>query len=147
LQTSKGFGQLYKIKPLNGDSFTINKNHILCFKISNHDTVCWDKARSKYMIRWIEKSGTGLPQFASTRIKCETEEQARQYLAQVPNKVKHHEIIELSFDKFVKLPLGMQQALKLYRTGIEYPKYKLTPLDPYLLGYWLGDGTSSAPQI
>ncbi len=33
LETTKGFGQMYKITPSSGEPFIVNKNHILCFKV------------------------------------------------------------------------------------------------------------------
>jgi SpoVK/Ycf46/Vps4 family AAA+-type ATPase len=39
-----------------------------------------------------------------------------------------------------------QQSYKLTRTGIDFPKKEL-PIDPYILGNWLGDGTSASVAI
>jgi len=44
LKTTKGFGQLYSIIPINGEPLNVNKNHILCFQCSNYNYVYWDKS-------------------------------------------------------------------------------------------------------
>ena len=146
IKTTQGFGQLYKINPMNGDCFTVNKNHILCFKISHPEFVCWDKSRNKYKVTWTEIDVKGLPRFVQKRIACDTKHEAEQYLRNVPNKVGHHTIIEIPFYEYINLPSAMRIALKLYRTKIEFPS-QMTPLDPYILGYWLGDGISAGSEI
>ena len=40
----------------------------------------------------------------------------------------------------------LKHRFKQYKVGIDLP-HKSTKLDPYILGVWLGDGTSSGPQF
>lgn len=40
----------------------------------------------------------------------------------------------------------MKQSLKGYKVPVEFPHIDLE-LDPYMLGYWLGDGTSDTSEI
>ena len=56
-------------------------------------------------------------------------------------------IIDIELKDFLKLPKTIKNhLLKGYRVPINFPE-KPVDLDPYVLGYWLGDGTSSYPQI
>ena len=56
-------------------------------------------------------------------------------------------IIDIEVRDFLKLPKTIKNhLLKGYRVPINFPEKKVD-LDPYVLGYWLGDGTSRCPQI
>ena len=56
-------------------------------------------------------------------------------------------IIDIEVRDFLKLPKTIKNhLLKGYRVPINFPEKKVD-LDPYVLGYWLGDGTSRTPQI
>lgn len=56
---------------------------------------------------------------------------------------QHGDIIDMSVKEFLNSPEGY---LKGYKVGVSFPN-KDVPIDPYLLGYWLGDGCSSKSQI
>ena len=56
-------------------------------------------------------------------------------------------IIDIEVRDFLKLPKTIKNhLLKGYRVPINFPEKKVD-LDPYVLGYWLGDGTCRCPQI
>ena len=59
-------------------------------------------------------------------------------------KIKKGTIIDIPLVDYLNLPKsyhGKGGALLGYRVGIDFPE-KNIDLDPYFLGYWLGDGTS-----
>jgi len=145
LETTTGSGELYEIIPLNGDSYKVNKNHILCFKISCVDTVTFDKSRNRFKIRWMELIDN-IPVIKERRLpkefsKIESENELKNI-----DKLKGGDIVELTFEQYINLPTNTQNALKLYKTGIEFPE-KDIPIDPYMIGYWLGDGTALQSEI
>jgi len=102
LSISNGIDNLYKIIPWQGDSYSINSEHILCLQ------------RTK-----------------STNRKPDN-----------PSKIIH----EISLKKYIGLSKTQKHLLKTYRVPVNFPDIKL-PVDPYLLGIWLGDGTSTQPEI
>jgi len=56
-------------------------------------------------------------------------------------------IIDIEVKDFLKLPKTIKNhLLKGYRVPINFPKKEVL-LDPYILGYWLGDGTSCRTDI
>jgi len=162
LETTKGFGQLYSIIPVNGEPLNVNKNHILCFKCSNYNYVYWDKNRERYGVRHVlyEKS---LPKLKTTFFPLkrdsrkfyrkgmkfyETDKEAHdaaneflEDLTENPYSIQYGDIVELNLEQYLDLTKGMQSVLKLYRVPVSYPEQDVV-LDPYILGYWLGDGTT-----
>ncbi len=59
-------------------------------------------------------------------------------------KYKKGEIYDISIKDYLNLPKsfhGPGGPLLGYRVGVDFP-YKEVDIDPYILGYWLGDGNS-----
>ena len=56
------------------------------------------------------------------------------------------QILEISVKDYIKLSNKKKHILKGYKVSIEFPEKQLQ-LDPYMIGFWLGDGTTSQPEI
>ena len=56
------------------------------------------------------------------------------------------DIVDLSVDEYLKRGKNFRECAKLYRTGVNFQQQPIY-LDPYVLGVWLGDGTTGKPQI
>lgn len=61
-------------------------------------------------------------------------------------KYKKGKIINISVKDYLKESNTFRSYYKGYKVGIEF-KYEPVPLDPYILGLWLGDGTSLEPEF
>lgn len=109
LSTTKGIGQLYKIKQNKGEDYVVNGEHILCLKMT-------------YV----------------------NQEMKNRYILGKPYAV--NDVVEISVNDYIKLSKAQKKSLKGYKMPIEFPEQEI-PFDPYMLGVWLGDGTSSRPDI
>ncbi len=58
----------------------------------------------------------------------------------------HGETLNISVASFLRLPQWQQDRIYGYKTSVEFNETSLS-LDPYILGVWLGDGTTSQPSI
>lgn len=56
------------------------------------------------------------------------------------------DVVDMSVTEYLKALPYVKSCLKGYRVGVSFP-HKEVPFDPYLFGYWLGDGASSKTQI
>ncbi|SFV50219.1 Replicative DNA helicase [hydrothermal vent metagenome] len=57
-------------------------------------------------------------------------------------KHKHGDVLNISVREYLKKSKKFHSNYKGYKVGIDFPKQHL-PIEPYFLGLWLGDGTSS----
>lgn len=62
------------------------------------------------------------------------------------NSNKKGSIMEISVEDFLKKSKTFQKRMKIYRTGIDCEEKDIS-IDPYLLGLWLGDGTSTTTEF
>ncbi len=161
LTTYSGRSQLYRITPLNGDYITVTKNHVLCFKASNYNYIYYDKSIERYGIRHLKYQPNRLPKLGTTFFPIYRE--SRKYhkknmkiydtkedaynaadlhlkeLFKNNEVIQYKDIIEITLEQYINLNKSTQDALKLYRVPVEYEHIDVD-FDPWLLGYWLGDG-------
>lgn len=128
---SKGFGRMFRItsnvNPLNKDKtpeidFTCNGDHILVLKN------VWKSRRNK--ISEFRKDGHKNGEL--------TKHNGSNFLKQ--------DEIEISVNDFLKLSKYEREHFKLFRVRVDYAE-KEHKITPYMLGLWLGDGTSSASSL
>jgi len=51
------------------------------------------------------------------------------------------DVVDISVGDYMRLSKGQKHALKGYKVPVVFPEQQV-PLDPYLIGLWLGDGNS-----
>ena len=56
-------------------------------------------------------------------------------------------IVNLSVHKYLKLNKHQKHIHKLYRVGCEFKTHKILKIPPYILGLWLGDGSSANSSL
>lgn len=65
----------------------------------------------------------------------------------IPTKrYKVGELYDMSVEEYLNSSQRDKDSFKLIRASIEYPEQQHA-IDPYVLGYWLGDGCKNAPTI
>lgn len=62
------------------------------------------------------------------------------------NDIKKGTILDITVSDFLKKSKTYQKRFKGYRAPVEFPEKEIS-LDPYILGYWLGDGHTDGPCI
>jgi hypothetical protein len=58
----------------------------------------------------------------------------------------HGDVVDIPVSEYLNTPAYRRACLKGYRVGTTFPPTDV-PFDPYLFGYWLGDGASTKTQI
>lgn len=142
LTLGRGEDEMYDIVPVKGDKYTVNSEHILCLKqsgigvvkpISNKNgTISFKTIRFHNTLKTLQYKTFPEYDTAIAYLKSFSEEDM---------------ITEISVKDYLNLPTEVRKNwLKGYRTGVSFPP-KSVDFDPYIIGLWLGDGTSSKPAI
>lgn len=60
--------------------------------------------------------------------------------------INYKKVVDISIKDYLKQNDKFKHTHKLFRVGIEFPE-KPVEIDPYMIGFWLGDGSSYGPEI
>jgi hypothetical protein len=142
LALGRGEDELYDVIPIKGEKYTVNSEHILCLKHSGEGCIKTifnkDGSASYKTIRFNSK--TQKIQYRNFNYSGD----AKQYLKSFS---ENDNITEISIKNYIKLPTYIKNNwLKGYRTAVDFPT-KDVLFDPYIIGFWLGDGESACSRI
>lgn len=143
-------GQLYKIKPLYGKSYTVNENHILTFKCILHNKIYW---RGNYFILYYWDIQNNILRTIKTNIfnytslspdfnNFETKNKLK-ILKQIQSALNNNNVFDINIQSYLKIPLIYRKFFKNIKVQnpVNWP-YKQCNIDPYFFGEWLSYNTN-----
>ena len=156
---------MYEITPNKGNKIVLSENNYLVLKVSNYEFINWDINRQRYLVNWVENF-TGkaksfpLSNFIGKKSSSKTSKKsilkqrahnaAKLFLKNMVPKMngymKYGDVVKIKVKDFLKLTKHNQSIFKLHACGLDFQEREID-MDPYIFGYWLGDGTSVAPEI
>jgi hypothetical protein len=150
LSLARGQDKMYDVIPVKGDKYTVNQAHIMCLRASGFPKLSRNnhKSNTNYNVQWLENNEFQSRTFTFNKdneneIKLEAEE----FYNQIKNNNETRDnVYEVSINDYLKLSDKKKGFLKGYKVPIEFQEKEL-PIDPYMIGYWLGDGSSGCSDI
>lgn len=136
LELKRGKDLMYKITPNKGESFIINQNHILCLKQNNQGINIINDSRCKNQRKIFNIRYMNCKTYIEKSKSFVDRETAEKYLKE---KLSENKIMEIKLMDYLNLSNRNKSCLKLFKTHIEFPHKNLS-FDPYIIGFWLGDG-------
>lgn len=125
LSTSTGNDTMYRIVPSKGRPFICNEPHILTL-VGIKPCVSIVKNHLKsYMVTYTERG-------IMTRKYFNTKEKALKF----KNNLKD-DIFDIPLNEYLQRDQSEQNKCYIFHTGVEFD-IRDVPIDPYLIGYWLG---------
>lgn len=150
LSLARGQDDMYDIIPVKGDKYTVNSEHILCLKASGYP--CMEKCLNRedckyYQVQWLQENIFKTKTFTLSKYGEAAEYEAAKFLDKLKrDPVISQSIMEISVKDYLKLSKTVKANLKGYKTKINF-EAKDIPFDPYIIGYWLGDGCMRNTEI
>jgi hypothetical protein len=158
LELKRGKSDMYKIIPSKGESFVVNGDHILCLKATKNVDCILRKNMNLFIVTWHEKDEEGYPislykhfpfkfDFEDEQIAKRAAQEFYEEKQKSEKFIKQDDIIEIPVREYLKRlnKIGKTNYLG-YRLPIDFPEKKIN-LDPYLLGYWIGNEYSTTSII
>lgn len=145
LSLGRGRDTMYKITNVKGESYTVNSEHIICLKYSTSKNIVDDKKYKRFRVKWFNNKDIQIDMknfYYKNKDKNVVLTEAKEFL----NNLKEDKICEISIKKYLKLSKSIKERLKGYSVPIEFSEKELE-IDPYMIGIWLGDGTSTNTGI
>ena len=140
------YEETYVIKPTKGESFIVGESHTLSLNFSGALCCSWSNALNTYTVKWFNYDKLKYNQKTFSVYKYETKENAYEEVINFKNSLQSIDFFDVIVRKFVKLVKSLQKQCKIYKTLLIFP-YTDIEFDPYVIGYWLGDGTSCRSEI
>jgi len=140
LNLGRGRDTMYKITNQKNESYTVNSEHILSLCYSGCNKIQERKDRQSYSVRWFNGSEMKInsTNFSyKNKIKEDVFLEAKNFKDSLKNDLR----VDISVQDYLKLQKSIKNKMKGYKVPIEFPEKDL-PFDPYMIGYWLGDGSS-----
>lgn len=139
ISLGRGRAEMFRITTTKGDSYTVNGDHILCLRYNANFDIRYRSDRKCWALHWIDRITL------KERYKhFQTENDAENFRDSL--KQGWDGIYEIPVYKYLGLSQTVRRSLNTYKTSLEFD-YKEPQVDPYIIGYWLGDGTSDSPHI
>ena len=144
LSLARGKDQMYDIIPVKGERYRVNKEHILCLKASGYPKLNKDdKNNNNYNVQWIENNKFNSKTFTYNNTNINSKKKEAEIFFK---KITNEQIIEIAIKDYLKLSDSKKGLLKGYKVPIDFPEKDL-PIDPYMIGFWLGDGSKRSSII
>jgi len=154
VSTHNGRDRLYIIKQKMGESYTVNRSHILSLMFANIKTIKWNQKRGQYIIKYVQdmklkEKRFGKRSFDENR-KIELYNEAKKFLEtkeKEPGFNKNYDVTNISVTEYLKLPKKIKKILYGYRPQSLSFESKPITIDPYILGLWLGNDIPLESEI
>ena len=133
----RGQEAMFNIVPSKGESWGCNESHILVLKFIRHKQITKTKSNT-FCLHWHQGNGI----FKTKAFKHEND--ATLFAETISDDLA---TVEIELKDYLLLGSQLKHTLKMYRTGVDFVQPEEPCFDPYVLGAWLGDGTSRSGQI
>lgn len=142
-QLFRGKSDMYRIVPAKGEPFVVNGEHVLSLKTTNMTFAFHSKRNDCWEVRWAEYDMDKVIISKSRRFNTEDEAMKfREGVVKSKNTVQPKDVIDITVNKYLEMRKRIgTNTFNLYRCPTHFEE-KPVPIDPYFMGYWLGDGGS-----
>jgi len=134
-----GDDTMYEVAQNNGMTYVVNSKHKLLLQHSGGNSVNWVDSDKKWELNWFDQEKL---QYKSKIMRAtdETKEQVLQQMEDFKASLKLPDAIEIMVEDYMTLTASAKKSLVGFKCqGIDWPKQDV-PLDPYMMGLYLGDG-------
>ena len=146
LNLGRGEDEMYEITNVKGDTYTVNSEHILCLKHNRTPYIKDRTDRKSFILQWFNTTKYKTDTITMSYKRKDKEKVFEELKNVLQEKLKLSKYFTISVKDYLKTHKGYLKNFCGYTTGVEFEE-KEVDLDPYLLGLWLGDGTSRTVEI
>jgi hypothetical protein len=149
---ARGQDKMYNIIPVKGEKYTVNEEHILCLKAFGFPKFCHNhynntNKKNNFNIQWLENNQLQSRTFTYNKNNEESKKNMEYYANLFFEEIKKNpntsdNVLEISVKDYLQLSKKNKSFLKGYKVPVNFEE-KEVPIDPYKIGYWLGDGSKS----
>ena len=130
----------YSVKPVKGDPYIIGSSDTLSLSYTADPSMYWSESKQAYVVEWFNKTEIKKNTKGFSVYKHGTKEKASDNAEEYKNSLVAEKKFTLSLVKYLKLSKQMRANIKGFKVALNFPDREFL-IDPYFIGYWLGDGS------
>jgi DNA topoisomerase-2 len=150
---TEGIDEMYEVSNGNMDNYTVNSHHILTVCYSGHKSIFWKESSKSWHMSYFDDTTKKAKSISISTIETASgnhfnksklsKEDAYNKVLEFSNKVPDNNIFDINVQQYLSLPGSVKKYIKgvINTSVIQWEEQEL-PIDPYILGLWLGDGMS-----
>ena len=148
-----GVDEMYEVSNGNMDNYIVNSHHILTISFSGHKSIFWKKSSNSWFMNYFDDA-TKTAKHTSCRTidsvkgthfnkSCLTKQEAYEKMVEFAKTIPDTNVFDINVQQYLSLPSSVKKHVKgvINTSVIQWEEQEL-PIDPYILGLWLGDGMS-----
>lgn len=136
-----GGDEMFEVTQGKGMTYVVNSKHKLALKFSGEKSIHWSESENAWKVRWFDRDEHIMKSKKSRVDALSNKEKAFSTLkAFCVENLHFDEVIEMTVDDYNKLTEPVKKHLMGFKSQGIHWEPKNVPLNPYLLGLWLGDG-------
>jgi DNA gyrase/topoisomerase IV subunit B len=148
-----GVDEMYEVSNGNMDNYIVNSHHILTMSFSGHKTIFWKPSSKSWFMNYFDDA-TKTAKYVSSRTSDSvngthlnkshlTKQEAYEKMVEFSKTIPDVNVFDINVQQYLSLPKSAKQHVKgVVNTSVVQWKEQELPIDPYILGLWLGDGMS-----
>lgn len=149
LKLFRGVQNMYKIKPIvkGFDEYIVNEDHIMVFAVDPSINKTWNDNKKRWRISWYdidtktERKKSFTPVSNDRMDRSMAEQHAIDFMNTLDGSIK---IVEMRLKDYLELNKTKRAKYSCFTSAVNFQQSTI-PINPYLLGLFLGDDTTTYP--
>jgi len=143
LSTVTGEDTMYEVAQTNGMTYVVNSKHTLVLKCTGEMNIYWGETIQAWKVRWFDREEYYIKTKTFSNIEYNTKENALHHAEEFKKRLTFSDAIEMTVENYMKLTPVQKKSLVGYKSSEIIWEKQDVPLDPYMMGLYIGDGINT----
>ncbi len=136
----------YMIKPAKGDSFLMGESETLALTYSRSKVISWREEKQCYCLKWFNVGEKRYTSKHFTLKNYKTKDVALRAAEEFKDALPEENNFDMKIVDFLKTKSSHKWHSKIYKVKLNFQNDPFE-IDPYIIGFWLGDGSAAYTGI
>lgn len=148
LRTTDGVDDMYRVTMSDGESYVVNSQHILTLVMPLHKTMQWQPSSSSWRATYYDADLARVKMMTTHGNHFNASKRTIGEMKAVLDAVDSENTFDVKLADYMNMSAFSKTMLYCVKNSspIEWDS-RPVPIDPYIFGCWLGDGTSKDESI
>jgi hypothetical protein len=147
--TTSGVDEMFEVENTKGIKYTVNSHHVLSLKQTSKKNICFltrKRSNPHYDVKWFDNKTFNMTSKYFNINNGSKKEDIFEIASEFYDSIVDDLYVDIPLKSYLLLSESKKKNLLGYQVPIQF-KNKNVEIDPYMLGFWLGDGSSHNTNI